>query len=349
MSYKPSILASADGGTGVSNSSNITLGGAINTANSFTTSGNFALTLTQTGSTNVTLPTSGTLATTAQVPALPVTVANGGTGVGTLTGVLTGNGTSNVTANAVTQYGVLIGGASNAVGSTAIGNAGQILRSGGAGVNPSYSTATYPSTAGTSGKVLVSDGTNIVSSTPTFPNASATSGKIIKSDGTNWIASTETYAAPSTSGNVMTSDGTNWTSSAPGGYVLNMNQIGTFNPADATTYFVGVLSTGWETSATTATTQLVVPKTGTVTQVYGRVYMTAGSSQSVTLSLRLNNTTDTTITSSSNWSSSPVAFNATGLAIAVSAGDFLQLKIATPTWTPTNPTAVFVTYSIYIA
>jgi hypothetical protein len=53
----------SQGGTGVSNSSTITVGGAVSTANSFTTSGNFALTLTQTGSTNVTLPTTGTLAT----------------------------------------------------------------------------------------------------------------------------------------------------------------------------------------------------------------------------------------------------------------------------------------------
>jgi len=35
-----------------------------------------------------------------------------------------------------------------------------------ASADPSYSTATYPATAGTSGKILISDGTNIVSSTP---------------------------------------------------------------------------------------------------------------------------------------------------------------------------------------
>ena len=88
--------------------------------------------------------------------------------------------------------------------------AGQILRSG-ASTTPSWSTATYPATAGTSGKVLISDGTNIVSSTPTFPNASATSGKFIRSDGTNWIASTPTL--PTTGGTASTllrSDGTNW-------------------------------------------------------------------------------------------------------------------------------------------
>lgn len=120
------------------------------------------------------------------------------------------------------------------------GTTGNILQSNAAAA-PSYSTATYPSTAGTSGKVLVSDGTNIVSSTPTFPNASATSGKFIRSDGTNWIASTPTLptsagtagkilrsdgtnyvettatfpATAGSSGNVLTSDGTNWSSAAP--------------------------------------------------------------------------------------------------------------------------------------
>jgi len=168
-----------NGGTGISN----------NVASTLTISGNFATTLTVTGATGVTLPTSGTLATTAQLPSITAT-----------------------------QFRVLVGGAANAVSSLASsGTAGQVLQSGGAAANPAYSTATYPATAGTSGKILVSDGTNIISSIPTFPNASATSGKIIKSDGTNWLASTETYAAPSTSGNVMTSDGTNWTSAAASG------------------------------------------------------------------------------------------------------------------------------------
>ena len=89
------------------------------------------------------------------------------------------------------------------------------------GTNNVYSTSTIPSSAGaTANKLLLSDGTNYVLSTPTFPNASATSNKIIKSDGTNWIASTETYAAPGTSGNVLTSDGTNWTSAPNAGVAL---------------------------------------------------------------------------------------------------------------------------------
>jgi hypothetical protein len=59
------ILPAANGGTGVNNSNTITLGGDINTAGAFTTAGAFPLTLTTTAATNVTLPTTGTLATLA--------------------------------------------------------------------------------------------------------------------------------------------------------------------------------------------------------------------------------------------------------------------------------------------
>lgn len=99
---------------------------------------------------------------------------------------------------------------------SASGTSGKLLISD--GTNNVYSTSTFPTSAGaTANKVLLSDGTNFVLSTPTFPNASATSRKITVSDGTNWVASTETYAVPGTSGNVMTSNGTNWTSAAPVG------------------------------------------------------------------------------------------------------------------------------------
>jgi len=59
------LLPAANGGTGVSNSYTITVGGAVSTAGAFTTSGAYSLTLTATASTNVTLPTTGTLATLA--------------------------------------------------------------------------------------------------------------------------------------------------------------------------------------------------------------------------------------------------------------------------------------------
>lgn len=62
-------LSGTRGGTGINNGSNTaTFGGNINFASSFTTSGSFAVTQTYTNVTNVTFPTSGTLATTSQIP-----------------------------------------------------------------------------------------------------------------------------------------------------------------------------------------------------------------------------------------------------------------------------------------
>ena len=71
----------------------------------------------------------------------PMPVEEGGTGSSTLTGVLTGNGTSAITANAITQYGVLVGGASNAVDSTVVGTATHVLTSNGAGMAPTFQAA----------------------------------------------------------------------------------------------------------------------------------------------------------------------------------------------------------------
>ena len=72
----------------------------------------------------------------------PQPVNEGGTGASTLTGVLTGNGTSAISANAVTQYSVLVGGASNAVSNVAsVGTSGQLLTSNGAGANPTFQNA----------------------------------------------------------------------------------------------------------------------------------------------------------------------------------------------------------------
>jgi hypothetical protein len=148
------------------------------------------------GQTSIT--TLGTI-TTGTWSASTILVAKGGTGQVTLT-----------------NHGVLVGAGTTAITQLAAGNAGQILQSGGASADPAYSTATFPSTATGTGKVLVADGTNWVASTPTFPNASATSGKIIQSDGTNWIASTPTFpTSAGTSGKILISDGTNIISSTP--------------------------------------------------------------------------------------------------------------------------------------
>lgn len=106
-----------------------------------------------------------------------LTVPYGGTGIAT-----------------TTAYAPICGGTTaTGVWQTAgTGSAGQLFVSTGASSLPAWTTPTYPTTSATSGKIIVSNGTNFVASTPTFPNASATSLKYIRSDGTNWIASTST-------------------------------------------------------------------------------------------------------------------------------------------------------------
>lgn len=70
--------------------------------------------------------------------------------------------------------------------------AGKVLQSG-ASSAPTWSTSTYPTGSVTSGKIIISDGTNFIASTPTYPNSASGTGTILRADGTNWSATTTTY------------------------------------------------------------------------------------------------------------------------------------------------------------
>src|SRR3989304_6138523 len=69
------------------------------------------------------------------------------------------------------------------------GASGTVLQGQGVGTTSDFSTATFPSTATGTGKVLIADGTNWVASTPTYPNAAGTSGNLLTSNGTNFVSS----------------------------------------------------------------------------------------------------------------------------------------------------------------
>lgn len=98
---------------------------------------------------------------------IPVISQGAASNPGYGTAVVAGGGTGQTT---LTNHGVLLGQGTSAVVAMAAGSAGQIIRSGGASADPSYSTATYPATAGSSGNVLTSDGTNWTSATPAPSN-----------------------------------------------------------------------------------------------------------------------------------------------------------------------------------
>lgn len=74
------------------------------------------------------------------------------------------------------------------------------------------SSTTMPD-AGTSGKVIIGNGTNYVESTPAWPTAASTSGKRIKSNGTDFVMSTTTLPDSGTTGKFIIGDGTNYVES----------------------------------------------------------------------------------------------------------------------------------------
>lgn len=119
-------------------------------------------------------------------------------------------------------------------------------------------------------------------------------------------------------------------------------------PADGTTYYIG--SSFFPLAATTGGISAIrIPKAGTVKSVYVEVKNrgTLGTTETSTISLRKNNTSDTTISASFITSTTPNAFSVTGLSVAVVAGDYLEIKWVTPTWV-TNPTTVDIWGIIYI-
>ena len=143
-------------------------------------------------------------------------VGNGGTGRTTLT-----------------QYGVLVGNAANGINATATGSVGQLLSSGGASADPTWTTATFPSIA-------------------------SAAGAILRADGTNWTATTATYPATSSAGTVLSSLTAN-TFSASASPVLGIagTTAGTLGLSGATS---GVVTL--QTAAAAGTWSLTLPTSG---------------------------------------------------------------------------------------
>lgn len=164
-----------------------------------------------------------------------VTVSLQGGVVGVLPVPDGGTGLSTITA-----HGLMVGNTTGAVSTMAAGTAGQIVRSGGAGADPSYSTATYPATASTSGNVLTSDGTNW--------NSSPAAGGAIPTDYISgcYLVYNNTTSFTVGSGSAYSSNG-----------AAVITVTGSFNVtptiAASTVYYV------YLTSATTATASTTAP------------------------------------------------------------------------------------------
>lgn len=143
-------------------------------------------------------------------------------------------------------------------------------------------------------------------------------------------------------------DGDEWyaTGKTTPGFSLVANAP-TLNPADSTTYYFGAPYTATVTT-TGGRRRVYVPKGGDLKSIYLFGTCTAGSSESVSFYLRVNDTSDVLISSSVNMSTSPFTASLSGeILYTFVKGDYFEIKEVTPAWA-TNPTAQFVNVIAYI-
>jgi hypothetical protein len=212
----------------------------------------------------------------------------------------------------------------------------------------------------TSGIPVISQGS---SSQPVFGTAlvagggtgvTSTTAYAVLCGGITSTSALQPVAALGSSGNILTSNGagalpTFQASTVTSSYTLALASTATSSPADATTYFIanGSVITAFTTTGNAAS-RMYIPLNGTITKAYGCFTCTTGTNQNSTIIIRKNNTTDTTVSSTIPLNISPSNFNNTGLSIAVSAGDYIEIKWTTPTWA-TNPLTVSLSIFIYVS
>ena len=121
-----------------------------------------------------------------------------------------------------------------------------------------------------------------------------------------------------------------------------------FNPADSTTYYMSdtpTLPPG--ATATSRKLKLPVPSVLVAARIETIVAGTlAAGDESTTISLRLNNTTDSTISSAVKFTTVAQTLMITGLNISVATTDDFQLKVVTPAFS-TNPTTCYISTTLF--
>jgi hypothetical protein len=128
------------------------------------------------------------------------------------------------------------------------------------------------------------------------------------------------------------------------GYSLSVQAL-TSSPADSVSAYFGQLPKAPTTTANTS--KVYVRKAGTIKMANIYCYSgTAGTSESWSLYIRLNNSSDTLIATLA-VSTSERVFTNSNLSIAVAAGDYFEIKSVQPAWA-TNPLTTIYGGYVYI-
>lgn len=115
-----------------------------------------------------------------------------------------------------------------------------------------------------------------------------------------------------------------------------------YSPLDSTTYYFGnfiAVPQSFEPFV-----RIYIPFDCTIKSIYlaAFMYTTAASSENVSVYIRVNNSTDHTLSTTWKWDvvNTDNLLLVSGLAIALSAGDFISIKIVTPNFA-TNPATTY--------
>ncbi len=196
----------------------------------------------------------GTVATSTSTPAITLST--------TITGVLSGNGTA-ITGSAITQYDVLVGGATNAITSITPSTSGFVLTSNGVSANPTFqapaTSGTVTSVSGTANQVAVATGTTtpVISLIGPYTPSTYTAHTVLLGEGTSSIGVTAVgatgqvltgvtgsdpvWAAPATATITWTDEAVSFNALANNGYFVTATATATLpaSPSQGNTiYFV---------------------------------------------------------------------------------------------------------------
>lgn len=118
------------------------------------------------------------------------------------------------------------------------------------------------------------------------------------------------------------------------------------NPADAATYWYGGAFRNLVAITAAGQNRIYFRRACTIAKIDQTIVYTAGTSENVSISLRLNDTTDTALTTTLDLSGAGPQYLSHTISVAIAVGDFIELKWVSPTWV-TNPTSITVFGTIY--